>query len=154
MTGETNLSALIASMDPVLANDIYVFATVPPGAPTPAGLDPVMTFREREGVTLVITQAEAEAAGLDAVFPCRMITLNVHSSLEAVGFLAALLPALAAEGMGINPVSAFFHDHLFVPADRADDALRVLRGLAQGQALPRPLPLGSKEGDPRRGLAS
>ena len=130
MTGETNLSTLIASMEPVLDDDIYVFATLAHDAPTPAGLTPVMTFREREGVTLIVTRAGAEAAGLDAVFPCRMITLNIHSSLEAVGFLAALLPALAAEGMGVNPVSGFFHDHLFVPADRAEDALRVLQDLA------------------------
>jgi len=129
MTGETNLSALIASMDPVLADAVYVFATLPLDAPTPAGLTPVMTFREREGVTLIVTQAQAEAARLEAVFPCQMITLNIHSSLEAVGFLAALLPALAAEGMGVNPVSGFFHDHLFVPADRAQDALRVLKDL-------------------------
>jgi hypothetical protein len=129
MTGETNLSALIAAMDPVLADEVHVFATLPVGAPTPAGLTPVMTFREREGVTLIVTRAEAEVAGLEAVFPCRMITLNIHSSLEAVGFLAALLPALAAEGMGVNPVSGFFHDHLFVPAGRADDALRVLKAL-------------------------
>ncbi len=131
MTGETNLTALIAAMDPVLADEIYVFATLPLGAPTPAGLAPVMTFREREGVTLIVTQAQAEAAGLETAFPCRMITLNIHSSLEAVGFLAALLPALAAEDMGINPVSGFFHDHLFVPADRAQDALRVLKALAR-----------------------
>jgi hypothetical protein len=131
MTGETNLTALIASMDPVLADEIYVFATLPLGAPTAAGLNPVMTFREREGVTLIVTQARAEAAGLETVFPCQMITLNIHSSLEAVGFLAALLPALAAEGMGINPVSGFFHDHLFVPAERAQDALRALKALAR-----------------------
>ena len=132
MTGETNLSALIASMDPVLADRVFVFATLPLDAPTPVTLNPVMTFREREGVTLIIDQAQAQAAGLEAVFPCRMITLNIHSSLEAVGFLAALLPALAAEGMGVNPVSGFFHDHLFVPADRAEDALRVLKALAVG----------------------
>lgn len=130
MTGETHLSTLIAAMEPVLADETYVFATLPPDAPMPGGLSPVMTFREREGLTLIITQAEALAAGLDAVFPCRMITLNIHSSLEAVGFLAALLPALAAEGMGVNPVSAFFHDHLFVPADRAEDALRALKNLS------------------------
>ena len=129
MTGETNLSALIAAMDPVLADGVFVFATLPLDAPTPVTLNPVMTFREREGVTLIVTQAQAQAAGLDAVFPCRMITLNIHSSLEAVGFLAALLPALAAEGMGVNPVSGFFHDHLFVPADRAQDALRLLKAL-------------------------
>jgi hypothetical protein len=130
MTGETNLFALIAAMEPVLGDELYVFATLPVDAPTPAGLTPLMTFREREGLTLIVTQTEAARAGLEAVFPCRKITLNIHSSLEAVGFLAALLPALAAEGMGVNPVSGFFHDHLFVPADRAEDALRVLRTLS------------------------
>jgi hypothetical protein len=130
VTGETNLTDLIASMEPVLTDAVYVFATVPLGTPTPAGITPVMTFREREGVTLIVTPAEAARAGLDAVFPCRRITLNIHSSLEAVGFLAALLPALAAEGMGVNPVSGFFHDHLFVPAERAEDAMRVLKALA------------------------
>lgn len=57
MTGETNLSALIASMEPVLDNNAYVFATLPHGAPTPTGLTPIMTFREREGVTLIVNQA-------------------------------------------------------------------------------------------------
>ena len=56
---------------------------------------------------------------------------DIHLDDErAVGFLAALLPTLAARGMGVNPVSGFFHDHLFVPADRAEDAMAVLRGLS------------------------
>jgi hypothetical protein len=45
-------------------------------------------------------------------------------------WVAALLPTLAAAGIGVNPVSAYFHDHLFVPADRADEALALLRGIA------------------------
>ncbi|RVA88555.1 ACT domain-containing protein, partial [Mesorhizobium sp. M7A.F.Ca.CA.004.02.1.1] len=65
-----------------------------------------------------------------ASFRCRMVTLNIHSSLEAVGFLAAITTRLAAAGMGVNPVSAFYHDHLFVPADRAEEALELLVGLA------------------------
>ena len=59
-----------------------------------------------------------------------MITLTVHSALDAVGFLAAVTARLAAAGIGANPVSAFFHDHLFVPAARADEALALLRSLA------------------------
>jgi hypothetical protein len=59
-----------------------------------------------------------------------MITLNVHSSLDAVGFLAAITTRLAAAGMGVNPISAFFHDHLFVPAERADEAMAILKTLA------------------------
>lgn len=93
-----------------------------------------MLFREREGTTLIVSEDKARAAGLDAVFRCRMVTLNIHSSLEAVGFLAAITTQLAAAGIGVNPVSAFYHDHLFVPADRADEAMDMLRKLAAESA--------------------
>jgi hypothetical protein len=63
-----------------------------------------------------------------------MITLEIHSSLEAVGFLAAITARLAEAGMGVNPVSAFHHDHLFVPAERAAEALRILEAVARDAA--------------------
>ncbi|MDX8516288.1 ACT domain-containing protein [Mesorhizobium captivum] len=131
MNGETDLQKLLASMTPQLLPDIHVFATLAPGAAVPNGLDPVMSFREREGLTLIVTEDQAKAAGLAGTFRCRMITLNIHSSLEAVGFLAAITTRLAAAGMGVNPVSAFFHDHLFVPAERAEEALATLAKLAE-----------------------
>jgi hypothetical protein len=109
-------------------------SSLAPGASQPEGLDPVMVFREREGTTLIATDEAAKAAGLTASFRCRMITLNIHSSLEAVGFLAAITTRLAAAGMGVNPVSAFYHDHLFVPADRAEEALALLRQMARDSA--------------------
>lgn len=55
-----------------------------------------------------------------------MITCNVHSSLEAVGFIAVLGTKLAQHGISVNPVSGFFHDHLFVPVEKAEEAMRVL----------------------------
>lgn len=134
MTGETDLRTLLASMRPQLLPGTYVFATLAPGVRQPRGLDPVMMFREREGVTLIVTEEDARAAALTASFRCRMVTLNIHSSLEAVGFLAAITTRLAAAGMGVNPVSAFYHDHLFVPAERADEALELLRKLTQDSA--------------------
>lgn len=130
--GETNFRALIAGMEPHLADGIFVFATVAAGAVRPPGLDPIMLFREAEGATLILSRAEAERHGLAFVYPSRMITLTIHSSLEAVGFLAAVTTALAAEGISVNPVSAYHHDHLFVPADRADEAMAVLGRLASG----------------------
>ncbi|ESZ05322.1 MULTISPECIES: ACT domain-containing protein [unclassified Mesorhizobium] len=134
MAGETDLKKLLAAMTPELLPDVYVFATLTPGISRQAGLDPVMVFREREGVTLIVTEDAARAAGLTASFRCRMITLNVHSSLEAVGFLAAITARLAAAGMGVNPVSAFYHDHLFVPAERVEEAMELLRQLAKDNA--------------------
>lgn len=130
MAGETDLGTLLSTMQPVLQPAVMVFATLPPGQAVPDTVSPVMMFREAEGTTLILTEREAEQAGLAATFRCRMITLTVHSALEAVGFLAAIAARLAAAGMGVNPVSAFHHDHLFVPADRAEDAMAILRSLA------------------------
>ena len=61
-----------------------------------------------------------------------MITLNVHSSLEAVGFIAHIATRLAEHDMGVNPVAGFYHDHLFVPDGREVDALKILADIADG----------------------
>jgi hypothetical protein len=90
-----------------------------------------MVFREGEGTTLILPLEAAEGAGIACVFPCRMITLRVHSSLEAVGFMARITARLAGAQIGVNPVSAFFHDHLFVPEDRAEEAIALLRELSR-----------------------
>ncbi|WP_299873355.1 ACT domain-containing protein [uncultured Sulfitobacter sp.] len=129
MSGETNLDTLMKSLTAVLVDGVYVFATIPAGQ-IPQGLTPRMVFEEAEGTTLILLRSEAEQAGLAYEFPCRMITLNIHSSLEAVGFIARIATELARHGMGVNPVSGFFHDHLFVPDGRAQDALGILDALA------------------------
>jgi hypothetical protein len=124
---ETDLTTLIRSMSPRLVDGVFVFVTA---SAIPAGLDPVMTFREAEGVTLILPVDQAAAAGLPSAFPSRMITLDIASSLEAVGFLAALATALARSGIAVNPVSAFHHDHLFVPEARAGETMAILRAMA------------------------
>lgn len=131
MQGETNLARLIGGMKPRLRDGVYVFATLPPGQAVPPVVEPVMVFREAEGRTFILTEEEAGKVGLDATFRCRMITLEIHSALEAVGFVAAITTRLAASGMGVNPVSAFYHDHLFVPADRAEEAVALLEEMAR-----------------------
>ena len=125
-SGEFDLGMLIKSMEPVLCPETYVFVTVENSFNADA-LSPLMTFQEREGATLIVTQQQAEAAGIEHEFPCRKITLNVHSSLGAVGFLARITQRLAKLQLGVNPVSGFYHDHLFVPMDRAEDAMAELR---------------------------
>lgn len=128
MTAISHLPTLLASMTPTIAPETYVFVSV---SQVPSLLRPLMTFREGERITLILTQAEAEAANLPYLFESRMITLNVHSALEAVGFLAEITTRLAAAGIAVNPVSAFYHDHLFVPAARARDTMTILLGLVQ-----------------------
>ncbi len=131
MSGEMDLATLLRSMSATLVDEVYVFATVPPGD-VPAGLTPRMMFHEAEGVTLILTRDAAMAHDVPFEFPCRMITLNVHSALEAVGFIAHIATELAAAGMGVNPVAGFYHDHLFVPEGREAEALAVLDRIAAG----------------------
>ena len=126
MPAETNLERLLATMQPELLPGEYVFSTLPPGAPVPADLQPIATFREAEGLTLILPAAEAAAASLPATYPCRLITLRVHSSLEAVGFLARISTLFAAHGLPANVMAGYYHDHLFVPTARAEEALVLL----------------------------
>lgn len=130
MTGERNLTALLRHMKPELRPGIFVFCTIPTSEPIPAALNPLLTFREEEGITLVILREEAEAAGLRYAFLARLITLTVHSALDAVGLLAAITARLAEAGISVNAVSAFHHDHLFVSADRADEAMAILQEMS------------------------
>ncbi|MBR0786187.1 ACT domain-containing protein [Bradyrhizobium iriomotense] len=131
MTGEHNLNALLRDMKPEILDGIFVFCTLAPGASIPATISPMLAFREREGTTLVILREESERAGLRSAFPSRLITLTVHSALDAVGFLAAITARLAEAGISVNAVSAFHHDHLFVPVDRADEAMVVLQEMSR-----------------------
>lgn len=124
-TGETDLSRLLRTMEPHLQADEFVFCS----APAAAALEALCTFREREGVTRICRRADAERLGLAFAFPCRMITLNVHSSLEAVGLLAAVTGELASRGIAVNVVSACFHDHLFVSPPDVEAAMSVLADL-------------------------
>ncbi|MEU9121506.1 ACT domain-containing protein [Streptomyces sp. NPDC048506] len=129
MTGERDLQVLLRGMRPELHDGRYVFTTVP-GA-VPAGLAPVVTVAEPEGLTLVVRQEEADRQGLDYDYLAAWITLRVHSALDAVGLTAAVATALADAGLSCNVVAGFHHDHLFVPHAAADEVLRRLGALAE-----------------------
>lgn len=126
MAGETNVNILLESMQPVLQEGEFVFCTVPPSHRPSLRIFPVGQFLEDEGMTLILKREEAEHCRLSYDYVSRMITLSVHSSLSAVGFLAAIATRLAEQGISVNPVSAYYHDHLFVPSNRAEDAMQIL----------------------------
>ncbi|MEW2288474.1 ACT domain-containing protein [Streptomyces sp. NPDC047841] len=132
MTGETDLRALLSGMRPELNPGRYVFTTAEGGVPS--GCSPVVTVAEQEGLTLVLPQADADAAGMAYDYVAGWITLRVHSALDAVGLTAAVSRALADAGLSCNVVAGFHHDHLFVPHDQAERAVEVLRRLADPTA--------------------
>jgi uncharacterized protein len=130
MSGIMDLATLLREMRPALHPDEFCFCTLP-GDDLAACLvlNPLGLFREAEGLSLILSRETAEQAGLACSAPMRMITLSVHSSLEAVGLTAAVAARLAEEGISANVVAAFHHDNVFMPAARAEDALAALKSL-------------------------
>ena len=127
MSGETNLTVLLKSMQPVLRDGEYVFCTVDHYFRDLMELNPISFFNEDEGITLILSRQYADAAAIPYNSVFRMITLSVHSSLEAVGFMAAIATKLSENNISVNPISAYYHDHLFVPVDQADRAMKLLQ---------------------------
>lgn len=127
MGAERDLGVLLRTMRPERVPGRFVFVSV---SRSPGAVEPVAWIREEEGISLVLRQADADRLGLDYGFVAAMITLRVHSALEAVGLTAAVATALAEVGISANMVAGFHHDHVFVPADRARDALAALAELS------------------------
>ena len=133
MRASRDLAHLLAVMRPELDPREFVFlsgSVEALNALSRSGTVPLATFVEAEGLSMVLERSAAERAGLAYIYPCRLITLTVHSSLDAIGFVACITSALAAAGISVNPIAAYHHDHLLVPADRADEAMAVLERLS------------------------
>lgn len=128
--GELSLSKLLSTLTTSLHPTTYVFATITDPSQLPPQSETQMMFKESEGITLIISKDYAESHQIDYFLPCRMITLNVTSSLEAVGFMAVIATRLAAKEIPCNCVSGFYHDHVFVPLGREEETLEVLSQLA------------------------
>lgn len=130
-SGETDLENMLQQLQPELELIPYVFCTLPNEQVNALAIDPRGIFREKEGVTLIVTQAQAQEHDLayEGLFAC--ITLSVHSSLQAVGLIAAVASRLAQAGISVNPVAGYYHDHLFVPWKRRGEAMALLVDLQQ-----------------------
>ena len=129
MAGEENLEKLLAAMRPELQPGAFVFATIE-GHDIPAGLEPIGTFRETEGMTLILPAHDAGHPAIVASKPMRQITLTVHSSLDAVGLTAAFATELTRHGISANVVAGYYHDHIFVADGDGERAVAALEGLS------------------------
>ena len=124
----SNLNALLQTMEPHLHEGVYAYCALAHGTDT-AALKPIVSVLEREALTVVIPEAQAQQQGLSMLFRCAWITLSVHSDLEAVGLTAAFASALGAAGISCNVVAGAYHDHIFVPFEKANAAIEALRAL-------------------------
>ncbi|MGO3120359.1 MAG: ACT domain-containing protein [Moraxellaceae bacterium] len=129
MSGITDINELLGSMQPVLVDELFVFCTVTGQLAEYMSLAPIATFMESEGLTLVLAKDTADEAELQYEGMFRQITLTVHSSLAAVGLTAAVSTKLTSKGISANVIAAYYHDHIFVSNDKAEQALSALKEL-------------------------
>ena len=127
-----DLLTLLRNLEPELRPGVVAFC------PVPRDVDPTTTpwialIEEEEGLTAVVPEETAAARGWAVSFRARLITLRVYSDLESIGLTAAVAQALATAGISCNVIAAVRHDHIFVPVDRDDDAMAVLRALSASQ---------------------
>ena len=132
MAGETDLDKLLALLQPKLLDGEFVFCSIPNiRYGDLADLQPLACYQEDEGLSLLLEKRAADTAELQYNSVFRGITLSVHSSLDAVGFTAAVTNKLSGNGISSNVVAAHYHDHVFVPAEKAELALHLLTEFGQ-----------------------
>jgi hypothetical protein len=133
MSGIVDIEELLKEMEPVLEDREYVFCTKKVFSIDEEilSLNPIGTFLEKEGMTFIISKDKADKKSLSYESVFYKITLNVHSSLDAVGLTAAISTALKEANISANVIAGFYHDHIFIPKDRSHEALKVLIGLTK-----------------------
>ncbi len=129
--GETNISKILRTLSPELNSGEYVFHSTVDPAQFDAN-EIIGLFKEKEGVTIIISKELADRKKISYQFIASWITLNVHSSLDAVGLTAAFSTALGKENISANVIAGYYHDHIFVAKKDANKAMKVLHNLAEG----------------------
>lgn len=137
MSGETDLGRLIREMKPELHEGKYVFCTVSEFRLS-IDFEPLFLFQEQEGTTVILPKQQAEQLELPYAFISAWVTLTINSALEAIGFISAISQELAKAGISCNVVSAYYHDHLFVPIEEAQRTMTVLKMMSKVEKLNSP----------------
>lgn len=130
MCGESQLKKILKGMTPKLNPGVYVFVSVASATSIPRK-QIIGEFREKEGITIIMEQANADSLGLPYRYIASWITLTIHSSLDAIGLTAAISTTLAENEISCNIVAAYYHDHIFVAKKDEERALKALVELSE-----------------------
>ena len=123
----TNQFKELKNLNPVLLEDEYVFCTFLSSIYGDHNkLNPIASFNEKEGLTLVVKKEIAKFNNLEFKGTFKCISLNLISSLTSVGLTALISKALADNEISANIYAGYYHDHIFVPLEKANDAFKLL----------------------------
>ena len=127
-----NLNEILKNINPVLSDKEYIFALLKnKNREEVTLLDPFSITYEQEGISVIIEKQTAEINEINFETVYNKITLQVFSSLDAVGLTATVSSALAEKNIPANVVAAYNHDYIFVPSSKASQAMQVLNSLSE-----------------------
>lgn len=125
---KSKLQELIDHLSPYQNSGEYVFCSI--GLDHDIyELDVIASFAEKEGRSIVVPKSKAEEMNWKHSNSFAWITLQVYSSLDAVGLTATVSAALTENNISCNIIAAYNHDHLFVPFRDAKRAIQILENL-------------------------
>lgn len=132
------MDELIENLDPELLPGQFVFIDGNRlNARDLEDLEVLASVMEPEGPSLIVRQSDADHLGLEYDFVASWILLGADSALDAVGLTAEVSSRLADAGIACNVVAGLRHDHLLVPSEEAETALRVLQKASPGRHVSR-----------------
>ncbi|MBI2405634.1 ACT domain-containing protein [Candidatus Microgenomates bacterium] len=130
MTGQTDLSGVLKSLQVSCDNIEYGFASV---KDKQINFDDQVlgTFKENEGLTIIAPREYFETNDIQYEGPYAKLTIEVHTSLELVGLTAILARKLAENQISANVVAGYFHDHIFVQYAVRQKAIEAINNLKE-----------------------
>lgn len=115
-----DISTLAPNLSDIRRHDINII-------PEAEGLTLIMPRHHLTSHSTLHLQPELHTLLVENMtYPCRKVTLDVHSSLDAVGFMATIATNLAQKNISVNPVAGWYHDHLFVAQEKVEQVVRCL----------------------------
>ena len=121
-----DLNTLLKSMNPVTDEKKYVFVSLK--NKTINEIPPANFVRVPGRRRVDVNYRRKRRSGKEFSYngTWSLITCKINSDLEAVGFLAKMTEVLAESGIPVNAISAYYHDHLFVPSSLLEKAMSCL----------------------------
>jgi len=129
MASEKKNQTILKKLNPKLNDGEYVFCSV--DNIEKIDYNKILgSFKEKEGISIIISKKEAVNLRLSFSFIAAWITLRIYSSLEDIGLTAAFSNALNKNGISCNVISGYYHDHIFVNINDKDKAMNILKNLS------------------------